>query len=214
LTNIDKFMDVFLTGDYLVIFLFAVLVMIIVLIIALIKTKDEVVYVEKPIEKEDKIIEKSEESILDDLDLLKATTNEDIINEDEPLIKQINIPNIKTYEDIIDEYESEEEEDAIISASDLEKVKNERMEKLGVTNSKIAIEKYEEEQENKAIISYEQLLKNAQNITLTYKEEPSKNIEAPKINKIEIEQKEISAPENYLEEEEFLKILKSFRMSL
>ena len=76
------------------------------------------------------------------------------------------------------------------------------------------IEKYEEEQEKKAIISYEQLVKNASNITLTYKEEEPKKKDAPKVNKIEIEQKEVTPSENYVNEEEFLKILKEFRLNL
>ena len=44
-----------------------------------------------------------------------------VIDEDKPLIKQIDIPKIKTYNDIIDEYESNEEECAVISAEELEK---------------------------------------------------------------------------------------------
>ena len=66
----------------------------------------------------------------------------------------------------------------------------------------------------KAIISYEQLLKNASNITLSYKQEDMKDKEAPRVNKIEVEQKEVVGVENYLAEEEFLKILKEFRMTL
>ena len=71
-----------------------------------------------------------------------------------------------------------------------------------------------EEQEKKAIISYEQLLKNASNITLSFKEEDKKDADAPIVNKVEIEQKEVTGAESYLEEEEFLKILKEFRTSL
>ena len=84
---------------------------------------------------------------------------------------------------------------------------------LGESENQAVIAAYEEEQEKKAIISYEQLLKNAQNISLSYKEEKVDD-EAPKVNKIELEQKEVSKPDNYLEEEEFLKILKEFRISL
>ena len=75
------------------------------------------------------------------------------------------------------------------------------------------LKKYEEEQEKKAIISYEQLVKNANNISLTYKEE-NIGTGAPKVNKIEIQEKEVTPPENYLKEEEFLNILKEFRLSL
>ena len=88
------------------------------------------------------------------------------------------------------------------------------MNELGVSDNRQVIERYEEEQENKAIISYEQLLKNAQNITLSYVEEEKKEKDAPKINKIEVTQREVSEPENYLEQEQYLKILKEFRLSL
>ena len=75
------------------------------------------------------------------------------------------------------------------------------------------IKYYEEEQEKKAIISYEQLLKNASNITLTYKEEKNKK-GAPKVNKIEVQEKEVTQAVSYVAEEEYLKILKEFRLSL
>ena len=88
------------------------------------------------------------------------------------------------------------------------------MNELGVSDNRQVIERYEEEQENKAIISYEQLVKNAQNITLSYVEEEKKEKDAPKINKIEVTQREVSEPENYLEQEQYLKILKEFRLSL
>ena len=68
-------------------------------------------------------------------------------------------------------------------------------------------------QEKKAIISYEQLLKNASNITLSYKKENNEK-GCPKINKIEVKEKEVTQAISYLEEEEFLKILKEFRLSL
>ena len=50
-------------------------------------------------------------------------------------------------------------------------------------------------------------------LVIEYKQKEEKKVEedAPIINKIEVTQKEITAPENYLEEEEFLKILKEFR---
>ena len=58
--------------------------------------------------------------------------------------------------------------DLNLSTEELEKVARQRMENLGMNDNQVAIQKYEEEQEKKAIISYEQLLKNASNITLTY----------------------------------------------
>ena len=87
------------------------------------------------------------------------------------------------------------------------------MQELGVSENDAIIKKYEEEQEKKAIISYEQLLKNASNITLTYKEEETKK-GSPKINKIEVKEHEVTPAESYIDEEEFLKILKEFRLNL
>ena len=156
---------------------------------------------------------KETDNFFAELDNLKATSKEEEIDMDIPLIKQIDIPGIMTYDDVISEYENKEEEMAVISAEELERKTKERMETLGLSDNQAAIARYEEEQENKAIISYEQLLKNASNITLSYKKEEQKS-GAPVINKIEIEQKEVTQPENYLGEEEFLKILKEFRLSL
>ena len=156
---------------------------------------------------------KETDNFFAELDNLKATSKEEEIDMDIPLIKKIDIPGIMTYDDVISEYENKEEEMAVISAEELERKTKERMETLGLSDNQAAIARYEEEQENKAIISYEQLLKNASNITLSYKKEEQKS-GAPVINKIEIEQKEVTQPENYLGEEEFLKILKEFRLSL
>jgi hypothetical protein len=222
-SNIDDFLSAFLTSDYFLVFLVIVLIILVVLIIALMKSREEykdalesknnVEYLDKATE--NTIPTKTEEhnDVLEELESLKATSKEELFDENKPLIKQIDIPNIKTYDDVIEDYENSEEENAVISAEELEKRTRERMETLGLSDNQAAIQRYEEDQEKKAIISYEQLLKNASNITLSYKNE-SASKGAPKINKIEINQKEISAPQNYLEEEEFLKILKEFRVSL
>lgn len=228
--SFSEFMDLFMTGDYFLIFLILMLIIFVVLIMALIKTrmqyleiinaeqtkKDELSINDKIVKsKVDDNIEKidNDGDILDDLDKLIAETQEDIIKENEPLSTQINIPQIKTYDDIINDYETAEEEEAVISREELEKKTKERMDSLGFNDNQVAIQKYEEEQEKKAIISYEQLVKNASNISLTYKEE-NIGTDAPKVNKIEIQEKEVTPPENYLKEEEFLNILKEFRLSL
>lgn len=228
--NFSDFMDLFMTGDYFIIFLVLMLIIFAVLIMALVKTRMqylEIINAEKTKNEEtsinDKIvnskiddsIEKIEDDgdILDDLDKLIAQTKEDTIKENEPLYTQVNIPQVKTYDDVINDYESSEEEEAVISSEELEKKTKERMNFLGLNDNQVAIQKYEEEQEKKAIISYEQLVKNASNISLTYKEEDIGS-GAPKVNKIEIQEKEVTPPENYLKEEEFLSILKEFRLSL
>lgn len=235
--NFDKFLETFMTGDFFLIFLILMLIILLVLVLALVKTRSE--YLEmvrreqekidleskfkKPVQveevkpiaevkKEEKVTEE-EPDLLDELNKLMATSKEDIIDENKPLVKQIDVPNVKTYDDIIEDYENGEEENAVISTEELEKVTRQRMEDLGMNDNQVAIQKYEEEQEKKAIISYEQLLKNASNITLTYKEETNKK-GAPKVNKIEVQEKEVTQAVSYVAEEEYLKILKEFRLSL
>ena len=233
--NFDKFLETFMTGDFFLIFLILMLIILLVLVLALVKTRTEYLemvrreqekidleskfkkQVEEPkkvtnVKKDEKIIEE-EPDILDELNNLMATSKEDMIDENKPLVKQIDVPNVKTYDDIIEEYENGEEENAVISTEELEKVTRKRMEDLGMNDNQVAIQKYEEEQEKKAIISYEQLLKNASNITLTYKEEKNKK-GAPKVNKIEVQEKELPQAVSYVAEEEYLKILKEFRLSL
>ena len=233
--NFDKFLETFMTGDFFLIFLILMLIILLVLVLALVKTRTEYLemvrreqekidleskfkkQVEEPkkvthVKKDEKIIEE-EPDILDELNNLMATSKEDMIDENKPLVKQIDVPNVKTYDDIIEEYENGEEENAVISTEELEKVTRKRMEDLGMNDNQVAIQKYEEEQEKKAIISYEQLLKNASNITLTYKEEKNKK-GAPKVNKIEVQEKELTQAVSYVAEEEYLKILKEFRLSL
>ena len=233
--NFDKFLETFMTGDFFLIFLILMLIILLVLVLALVKTRTEYLemvrreqekidleskfkkQVEEPkkvteVKKDEKVIEE-EPDILDELNNLMATSKEDMIDENKPLVKQIDVPNVKTYDDIIEEYENGEEENAVISTEELEKVTRQRMEDLGMNDNQVAIQKYEEEQEKKAIISYEQLLKNASNITLTYKEEKNKK-GAPKVNKIEVQEKEVTQAVSYVAEEEYLKILKEFRLSL
>lgn len=241
--NFDKFLETFMTGDFFLIFLILMLIILVVLVLALIKTRSEYLEMvrreqekidleskfkkkteeEKPLEiRAPELIEKKEESevkedkefdILDELNNLMATSKEDMIDENTPLVKQIDVPNVKTYDDVIEEYENGEEENAVISTEELERVTRQRMQDLGMNDNQVAIQKYEEEQEKKAIISYEQLLKNASNITLTYKEETNKK-GAPKVNKIEVKEKEVTQAVSYVAEEEYLQILKEFRLSL
>lgn len=233
--NFDKLLETFMTGDFFLIFLVLMLIILVTLILALIKTRSE--YLEmvrreqdkidlesrfkKPVDEtktlETKVVEEhkkeKELDILDELNSLMATSKEDVMDENKPLVKQIDLPNVKTYDDVIEEYENGEEENAVISTEELEKVARQRMENLGMNDNQVAIQKYEEEQEKKAIISYEQLLKNASNITLTYKEETNKK-GAPKVNKIEVQEKEVTQAVSYVAEEEYLKILKEFRLTL
>ena len=218
MNNIDKVIEAFVGGDYFLLFLVLTLAILIVLILALIKSRgeyNELLNYELDKKKRNEIEnEDTNNDILDDLQSLMAETKEDVIDEDKPLIKQIDIHDIEKKNNLVNDYEANEEENAVISADELEKRTKERLDALGTTDNQEIIAKYEEEQEKKAIISYEQLLKNASNITLSYKEEEYKEKDAPRVNKIEAHQKEVSGAENYLAEEEFLRILKEFRTSL
>lgn len=202
------FLDTFINGDYFLVFLAIVFIIVVVLVAALIKTREEYNELLDNSGKEE--IKSQEDDMFSDL---LASSSEEVIEEDKPLIKQIDTSSLKTLDDEINEYEFNEEENAIISAEELASKTQERIDELGSTTNQAVIEKYEEEQENKAIISYEQLLKNASNISLSYKEEKTEE-DAPKVNKVEVHAKEVTAPESYIAEEEFLKILKEFRMNL
>ena len=226
MNNIDKLLDAFLNGDYFIIFLILTLIILIVLVLALIKTRsdyNELLEYElnkKKLEndenKEETIEIKEpeaikEDNLLSDLENLMANNKEDEINKDEPLTNQIETT--PQYDKVINDYAYNEEENAVISAEELEIRAKQRMDELGTTENQKAIAMYEEEQENKAIISYEQLLKNTSNIKVSYTEEQLKGKDAPKVNKVEVE-REVVGPELYLAEDEFLKILKEFRLSL
>lgn len=243
MTNVDTVLDTLVNGNYFIVFLLLMFLILVILVLCLLKSREEynellnyrlkedylakskendVVAYQKDVIKEELSNEfldlNNDENLEDDLfkefDTLMATSEEDMVEPEKPLIKQIDIPKLKTYNDVIEEYEMNEEECAVISAEELEKKAQARRDALGVSENRQLIEKYEEEQENKAIISYEQLLKNASNITLSYVEEEKKEPEAPKINKIQVTKREVSEAENYLEQEQYLKILKEFRLSL
>lgn len=197
--NIRGFIETFVTTDYFIIFLIILFMILIALIMALLKMKN-------------KYVREVPYSMEDDMDLLDSLKSTDSKEELPPIDRNIDMKLNQEYSDI-DSYEDSEEENAVISTDELEEKTKERMDALGISDNQAMIDKYEEEQEKKAIISYEQLLKNASNITISYQEEKTPE-GAPKINKIEVKEKEVSAPQSYIEEEKFLSILKEFWMSL
>lgn len=154
----------------------------------------------------------------DTIVLNESANNNDVISKDD-LVMNLANKNDGVKEDntnfysLIDNYENNEEENAVISTDELERRKQEKFDELGVSDNEAMIQKYEEEQEKKAIISYEQLLRNATNISISYTEEKRED-GAPKVNKIEVEKKDVTEAQSYIEEEQFLKILKDFRTSL
>ncbi len=230
MSNIMSFVNTFVTEDYFIIFLIIMLLILIVLIMALIKTRNQ--YYEELGSKfslEDELLKRmgdtdeniniAKEVLNDDAEVLnESVQNNDAINKDDLVMNSTNKSgevkedNTNFYS-LIDNYENNEEENAVISTDELERRKQEKFDELGVSDNEAMIQKYEEEQEKKAIISYEQLLRNAANISISYTEEKRED-GAPKVNKIEVEKKDVTEAQSYIEEEQFLKILKDFRTSL
>lgn len=196
--------EMFVSGDYFLVFLAIMIIVLIVLVIALIKTKYDYSREVEYYKNNDK------DDIIEGIEVPVEEKPEEV-KESAPMIESKK----ETYFDYdsLEYSEKDEEESAVISTDELEKKTKERMETLGLTDSQAMIEKYEEEQEKKAIISYEQLLKNASNIEVTYKEEEREK-GAPRINKVEVKTVELKDLENYSEEEEFLRMLKEFRVQL
>lgn len=167
----------------------------------------------------DENINIAKEVLNDDSKVLnESSQNNDAINKDDLVMNSTNKSDeVKedntNFYSLIDNYENNEEENAVISTDELERRKQEKFDELGVSDNEAMIQKYEEEQEKKAIISYEQLLRNAANISISYTEEKRED-GAPKVNKIEVEKKDVTEAQSYIEEEQFLKILKDFRTNL
>ena len=105
--NIDKVIETFVNGDYFIIFLVIILVILLVLVLALIKTREDYNELLKSEQEKDNDLigemdnTRDEEDIMGDLKNLMATSSEDKIDADKPLIKQIDIKSVKTYDDVI-----------------------------------------------------------------------------------------------------------------
>ena len=127
MSEFDMFLDTFINGDYFLVFLAVVVIILVVLVVALIKTRED--YKELLDEKED--IELNAEvkptTKKDFFEELIAETKDEQIESDKPLIKQIDVSSLKTYDDEIHEYEFNEEESAIISAEELSVKTQERI---------------------------------------------------------------------------------------
>ena len=200
--QLSEFITTFTSGNLFLIFIALMVIILVVLVVALFKMKKEYT-IEETDNNEDKDI--LGDIIADSkMDTVEAFKSEET--------KPFMIPIQMDY-DNIDDYEASEEENAVISTDELEQKTKERMEALGINDNQAMIQKYEDEQEKKAIISYEELLKNAANITVTYTEEKTK-AGSPRVNKIEVQDHVIEKVETYISEEEFLRMLKEFRVKL
>lgn len=189
--NFEEFMRVFFSDQILFILLVVLTIILVILIMYLIK------------------VEKHEKSkVLDEI-----IPENDILEINEEKESPLDL-----FESIIP---SNDEESAIISADELLKASKNLSEKYNADTSEI-IDMYENEQEKKAIISYDELLKNAASLNIKYEEPTVKDMSEPVIKKIEVNtnnsiKTEIESTNKvigYIEEEEFLKALKKFRLDL
>lgn len=224
----NDFVKIVLHGEYFIIFIAVLMIIIASIIIYLIKlqiTSSFNEYEEDEVEKRKEVKEKKEieKPILvqsqfnfnnEELDNNEFVVSEDVLEKTQELkeiVEDISKIENKEYEHI-EQYEKEQEENAIISYEDLLQRKSD------IETGKIVIndettKNYEEEQEEKAIISYEELLEKASGTVLASKDESVPGIKITRVAPVNKgESLEITRP--YYKEEEFLRTLKEFRASL
>ena len=210
--QIINFLYVFFNGDFFVVIIVALILILAVVLYGLVKTQREY---EKLLEEKNKMNNTATESFSNDLTDVKEETLKEELAEPEQYAESEEIlitDEIKNDINPIEAYELDEEANAVISTKELENIEKERNELYGVENNSKLIEEYENDQENKAIISYTELLKNANGLELNYIEKPKEEEDAPVIKQVEVKQtlKGVS----YTAEEEYLKILKELRNNL
>lgn len=224
----NDFVEIVLHGEYFIIFIAVLMIIIASIIIYLIKlqiTSSFNEYEEDEVEERKEVKEKKEieKPILvqsqfnfnnEELDNNEFVVSEDVLEKTQELkeiVEDISKIENKEYEHI-EQYEKEQEENAIISYEDLLQRKSD------IENGKIVLDdettkNYEEEQEEKAIISYEELLEKASGTVLASKDESIPGIKITRVAPVNKgESLEITRP--YYKEEEFLRTLKEFRASL
>lgn len=213
--QIINFLYVFFNGDFFVVIIVALILILAVVLFGLIKTQREYEKLLSEKENEEKstnekveLLEKEiEEPIKEEL-VVENKTDEVLEEKVEPILEIEETKEINP----IEAYELDEEANAVISTKDLENIEKERNELYGVENNAKLIEEYETEQENKAIISYSELLKNANSLELEFIEKPKEDEDAPVVKQVEVKQSFKGVA--YTAEEEYLKILKEFRNNL
>ena len=201
--GIDNFIELLVKGDFFLIFLIVMMIVVTCIIAYLIKLQMSEKYYDED-EEDDEDSNFVEKYIpLEDKEPVKKVDQ-----------KKFDFEN-NTIESSIKNYESDQEEMAIISADELDnRISN--MKETGEFDRHLEqIDEYEAEQENKAIISYEELLKRASTNTVTY--ESTENLGGIKVGKVDTSKIDIAIEENntpYYKEEAFLSALKEFRGSL
>ena len=203
-SGIDNFIKLLTEGDFFLIFLIVIMLVVVSVIIYLIKLQMN----DTPILEED--IEKYIEEELDKKEPI--TINQTKFDfEKEEIIDSKPKKNIEE----IKSYETDQEEMAIISASELDS-RIKLMKENGEYDKHLEeIDDYEKEEENKAIISYDELLKRATTCAVCYESE--ENLGGIKVGKVDTSKIEVSDGEMkrpYYKEEAFLRSLKEFRGNL
>ncbi len=210
-SGINNFIELLVRGDFFLIFLLVIALVIVATIIYLIKLQlDEKVYFDDEDDNEEEIfkVNSTDKEMNEDIKPIKQIKQERFNFEEEPKVEDKKYDYIKSYED-------EQEEMAIISASELERRIKEMKDNNEYETHEKRIEEYEEEQENKAIISYEELLRRASMNTISYESE--ENVGGIKIGKVDTNKIETYSETNdkpYYKEEAFLQSLKEFRRAL
>ena len=117
--------------------------------------------------------------------------------------------------DEISAYEQEQEEQAIISAKELDSKISTMKETGEFEQHQEELRKYEQELEQKAIISYDELLSRASDGIVSYEsEEKLGGILVGKVDTKQIETIRESDEKPYYKEEAFLEAMKEFRRAL
>ena len=228
---------VFFNGDFFVVIIVALILILSVVLVGLIKVQREN---ERLIEEsnalKENVVKEVEEDTKEKEEVLLEANVEKNINEslskeetpkEEAVVKEEIVEEVK--EELekpleeeklevdvinpIEAYELDEEANAVISTKELENIEKERNELYGTENNAKLIEEYETDQENKAIISYSELLKNAQGLELEYIEKPKEDDNAPVVKQVDLKDQPLKGV-NYAAEEEYLRILKEFRNNL
>lgn len=203
-SGIDNFIKLLTEGDFFLIFLIVIMLVVISVIIYLIKLQmSDMPILEEDIEKYiDEELDKKEPITINQT---KFDFEKEEIIDSKP---KKNIEEIKSYE-------TDQEEMAIISASELDS-RIKLMKENGEYDKHLEeIDDYEKEEENKAIISYDELLKRATTCAVCYESE--ENLGGIKVGKVDTSKIEISDGEMkrpYYKEETFLRSLKEFRGNL
>lgn len=216
--GINNFIELLVKGDFFLIFLIIMMIVILSVIIYLIKLQiNEKYYYDDEEDVDDDFIDKFENK--EELPVNESMKKEPItetIKETPRLVNQTKFDfENNDVVDSIKSYETDQEEMAIISASELEsKIKN--MKETGEYEKHFdKINEYESDQENQAIISYDELLRRASSNNISYESE--ENLGGIKVSKVDTSKIEIKSEESnkpYYREESFLSALKEFRESL